>query len=106
MRSLDGKVVVITGAGSGIGRALALNLAARGARLALSDVDEAGLAETERLVTTGTPAEVHTARLDVADRDAMAAYATEDADRETGQPDPDSDGTQTAVADTTPGGAR
>lgn len=80
MRSLDGKVVVITGAGSGIGRALALNLAARGARLALSDVDEAGLAETARLVTTGSPAEVHTARLDVADRDAMAAYATEVSD--------------------------
>jgi NAD(P)-dependent dehydrogenase (short-subunit alcohol dehydrogenase family) len=45
-QQFDGKVVVITGAGSGIGRALALNLAKRGARLALSDIDTEGLAET------------------------------------------------------------
>ena len=38
MKSFDDKVVVLTGAGSGIGRALAVNLAGRGARLALSDV--------------------------------------------------------------------
>ncbi len=39
MNQFEGKVVVITGAGSGIGRALALNLAKRGTRLALSDID-------------------------------------------------------------------
>ena len=50
MKTLNDKVVVITGAGSGIGRALALNLAGRGSLLALSDVDEAGLAETVDLV--------------------------------------------------------
>ncbi|MCL2470540.1 MAG: SDR family NAD(P)-dependent oxidoreductase [Propionibacteriaceae bacterium] len=44
------KVVAITGAGSGIGRALAINLARRGARLSLSDYDPEGLAETVRLV--------------------------------------------------------
>ena len=48
MSSFEGKVAVITGAGSGIGRALALNLAAKGAKLALSDIDSEGLAETVR----------------------------------------------------------
>ena len=41
--NLDDKVAAVTGAGSGIGRALALRLADKGCRLALSDVDETGL---------------------------------------------------------------
>ncbi|MCW3039789.1 MAG: short-chain dehydrogenase/reductase [Solirubrobacterales bacterium] len=74
MSSLSGKVCVVTGAGSGIGRALAENLAARGARLALSDVGEAGLQPTaDRARAKG--AEVHTARVDVSDRAAVTAYA-------------------------------
>jgi NADP-dependent 3-hydroxy acid dehydrogenase YdfG len=73
VRSLDGKVVVITGAASGIGRALAVDAAGRGAALAISDVDQAGLAETARLCAGGR--EVRTDRLDVADRSAMFAYA-------------------------------
>jgi NADP-dependent 3-hydroxy acid dehydrogenase YdfG len=77
MKTLQDKVAVITGAGSGIGRALALNLAARGSRLALSDVDEAGLAETVRLVEAAGVREVRSDRLDVADRAAFAAYARE-----------------------------
>ncbi len=50
MLDLKGKVIAVTGAGSGIGRALALGLARRGATLALSDRDTAGLAETGRLL--------------------------------------------------------
>jgi len=74
VKTLDDKVVVVTGAGSGIGRALALDLARRGSHLALSDVDEAGLAETVAQVQK-TGARVRSDRLDVADRDAFARYA-------------------------------
>ncbi|MFJ9317928.1 SDR family NAD(P)-dependent oxidoreductase [Pimelobacter simplex] len=77
MKNLSNKVVVITGAGSGIGRALAVNLAGKGARLALSDVDDAGLNETAALAKDAGSPDVHTAHLDVADRAAFTAYAAE-----------------------------
>ncbi|UZJ25271.1 SDR family oxidoreductase [Rhodococcus antarcticus] len=69
-----GKVAVVTGAGSGIGRALAVDLAGRGARLALSDVDPTGLAETVRQAEA-LGAEVRTDHLDVGEREAVFAYA-------------------------------
>ena len=72
MNVYQDKVAVITGVGSGIGRELALSLAARGARLAISDVDEAALAETKGLCGT---AEVRTYRLDVASRHEVFAHA-------------------------------
>ena len=68
------KVAVITGAGSGIGRELARQLAGRGARLALSDVNATGLAETERLCGS---AEVRSYHLDVASREQVFAHADE-----------------------------
>ena len=75
MRTFDGKVVVITGAGSGIGRALALDVAARGAVLALSDQDEVGLVETAERARTLTDREVRIDKLDVRDTAAMHEYA-------------------------------
>jgi NAD(P)-dependent dehydrogenase (short-subunit alcohol dehydrogenase family) len=67
----DNKVIAITGAGSGIGRALALNLAGRGAVLALSDKDADGLAETKRLLGN-RPASITT--LDVTDTAALNGW--------------------------------
>lgn len=72
--SVRGKVAVVTGAASGIGRNLALELARRGARLAISDVDDDHLRETADQVRAlgGQP---HVAVLDVSDRVAVEAYA-------------------------------
>ena len=69
----------MTGAASGIGRALAIELAGRGAHLALSDVDDAGLFETVSRcedVAKGS-GKARGYRLDVADRQAFAAHAGE-----------------------------
>jgi butyryl-CoA dehydrogenase len=74
VKTFDGRIAAITGAGSGIGRALARDLAGRGAHLALSDIDEVGLAETVALCE-GSGVKVTSQRLDVADRDAVFAWA-------------------------------
>src|SRR3569623_223665 len=71
MYSLKGKVAVVTGAGSGIGRALAQLLAAKGCKLALADINEAGLNETA--ASLPTPPMIQ--QLDVADRNAVYAFA-------------------------------
>lgn len=66
-----GRVAVVTGAAGGIGRAIARSLAARGCHLAIADVDEAGLAETQSLAAaSGLTVTRH--RLDVTDAAAVA----------------------------------
>jgi len=66
------KVCVVTGAGSGIGRALSLQLAAQGAILAISDIDAEGLAETHDMVGGGNRILVDV--LDVSDKQAVLDY--------------------------------
>lgn len=72
MKIQIGTVAVVTGAGSGIGRALALELARRRCVLALADSDAAGLAETAQLVS-GSVVSTHV--VDVADRSAVERFA-------------------------------
>jgi len=73
MINLAKKVIVITGAGSGIGRALAQQLALKGARLALSDINSESLAETVALLAYG--ADVRSYTLDVSDRQQVFDHA-------------------------------
>lgn len=75
MEKYHGRICVITGAASGIGQALAVQLGRAGAMLALSDVDEKGLAETASLAGAGQSNQIITDRLDVADGEAVEAYA-------------------------------
>ena len=74
MRITQGKVAAITGAGSGIGRALAMALARRGCSLALSDIDSVRLRETAGMAEV-LGVRVTADALDVSDRDALFAWA-------------------------------
>lgn len=73
MSAFDNKVCVVTGAGFGIGRALALQLADAGAQLAISDINEERVEETRALLPSRT--KVLTYALDVADKRAVLAHA-------------------------------
>jgi len=78
MKTFTDKVAAITGAGSGMGRSLALELARRGAHLALSDIDEASVTHTA-IACRALGARVTSQRIDVADRDAVFAWARDTA---------------------------
>ena len=82
MTAILGAAVAVTGAASGIGRALAIELAARGADLALADRDEAGLQSAAAEIATsstrtGSARKVSLHRLDIGDSEAVAAFARE-----------------------------
>ncbi|MDT4912266.1 MAG: hypothetical protein QOC66_1394 [Pseudonocardiales bacterium] len=74
MSTFTGKVAVVTGAGSGIGRALSTRLAREGASLALCDVDASGLADSAATAREAG-ARVYQATLDVSDRAAVQRFA-------------------------------
>ena len=78
MKDFKNKVAAITGAASGMGRTLALELARRGCHLSLSDVNEKGLAETAAMASK-LGVKVTTAKVNVADREAMVAWADQTA---------------------------
>lgn len=76
MKTLENKVVAITGAGSGIGRQLALRAARAGALLAIADWDEAGLADSVDLLKAAGVRELRSDKVDVSERPALAEWAT------------------------------
>lgn len=74
MKGFSGKVAAITGAGSGMGRSLAVELARRGCEVALADVNDVGLAGTAAACAKHG-VRTSTRRVDVGDRDAVFAWA-------------------------------
>lgn len=73
---IPGRVFVVTGAGNGMGRQVALELARRGARIAAVDIDEAGLSETVRLASASRT-EVSAHVLDITDIAHVRDFPTE-----------------------------
>lgn len=74
METLTDRVAVVTGAGSGIGRALALAYGAEGCKVVLADIQEDALAETEELLGSEGTATL-AVRVDVGDADSVEALA-------------------------------
>ena len=64
---LEGKVVLITGAGSGFGRKMAITFASKGANLVLNDINMAGLEETQNLVLEKNKVDILLVHADISD---------------------------------------
>jgi short-subunit dehydrogenase len=82
MTAIPGAAIAVTGAASGIGRALAIELAARGADLALADRDEAGLQSVAAEIAasstpTGSARKISLYRLDIGDGEQVKSFARE-----------------------------
>jgi NAD(P)-dependent dehydrogenase (short-subunit alcohol dehydrogenase family) len=82
MKILKNKTAAVTGAASGIGRMLAVNLASEGCNLALADINASGLQETAEFV--GDRVKVTTHIVDVSRREQVFQYADETAERHGG----------------------
>ncbi|MBA4369691.1 MAG: acetoin dehydrogenase [Desulfobacterium sp.] len=76
MKTLTNKVVAITGAASGIGQMLAVNLSARGCEVAISDIDANGLQQTAAMVEKQN-GKVSIHEVDVARQDSVEHYAAD-----------------------------
>lgn len=72
-KSVRGKHIFLTGAGSGLGRGMAIRFAKRGANLTLSDINEEGLLETKRMIKdeTGSDTNILTIKLDISSRQGI-----------------------------------
>jgi len=77
MTAIPGAAIAVTGAASGIGRALAIEFAARGADLALADRDEAELQTVAAEIAKASPRKVSLHRVDVSEQEQIAAFAHE-----------------------------
>jgi len=74
-----GKVITVTGAGNGVGRAVTMEALRRGARVAAVDISEAGLQETATLAAAGDRLSTHV--VDITDKAAVAALPAQVAER-------------------------
>ena len=75
MKDFTNKVIVVTGAGSGIGRATAIAFARRGAQVAMCDRDEKGLEQTAQAILSQSSKKPLISAFDISDKEAVLAFS-------------------------------